>query len=102
MADASQGFATQAAGSDGGGGATDTTIPVTFVIPEELNANGPILRFRVIVRAFGSSVEELDTWYNSFHHPDRTSAPPYQAVEMVIEENVRRKRDLRQAQVKTT
>ena len=72
--------------------ATDTTIRIEFVIPEELNRNGPVQRVRIVVRIFGSSNDTIDTWYNSFHSRDSESAPPYQAVEVDIEEN--RKRSL--------
>ena len=70
--------------------ATDTTIRIEFVIPEELNRNGPVQRVRIVVRIFGSSNDTIDIWYNSFNSRDSESAPPYQAVEVDIEENRKR------------
>ena len=99
VTEAGQGFTTQDPSSEGSAGVTDTTIPVSFVIPEELNANGPIMRFRVVVRVYGSNVETLSTWYTSFHHTDRETSPPYQAVEEVISDSTSGKRHLRQTQV---
>ena len=63
-----------------------------FLIPESLNlseshqvllanANGLIMRYRIVVRLFGSNNNTIETHYASFRFQPPGQAPPYQAVE---------------------
>ena len=51
------------------------------MIPEEANANGLIMRYRIVVRLFGSNNNTIETHYASFRFQPPGQAPPYQAVE---------------------
>ena len=60
---------------------TDTSITVDISIPQEANANGPITRFRVIVRGASSNNDTETTYYISSQFQPPEYAPPYFALE---------------------
>ena len=60
---------------------SDRSFTINFMIPEEAQANGPITRYIIIIRVFGSTNDTIVSYYNSVRHDPPEQAPPYQAVE---------------------
>ena len=71
---------------------TDTSITVGISIPKEANANGPIMRFRVIVRGASSSNDTITSYYVSSRVQPHENAPPYAALEQNISVTTSRRR----------
>ncbi|XP_019860969.1 PREDICTED: receptor-type tyrosine-protein phosphatase F-like [Amphimedon queenslandica] len=70
---------------------TATTIRIEVTIPEELNANGPLTRIRILIRIFLSRNDTISTWYESQKFPNSV-APPWQATQLPLNQGNRRKR----------
>ena len=79
---------------------TENTLRVTFVIPEELNSNGPIERVRIINRVFGSTNNTITTYYESGRGLLVSAVPPYFALEVDLQESRKRGLVKRQANVR--
>lgn len=71
---------------------TDRSIGITFVIPEEANANGLITRFRVVVRVATSTSDSITTYYLSSMFQPRIQAPPYIALQGLTQQQQGRRR----------
>jgi protein tyrosine phosphatase len=71
---------------------TQNSIPISFVIPASLSANGPITRVGIIPRIAGSNNGEVATYYESSMYDPPSSAPGWIAViEMTSDNQVNRR-----------